>query len=61
MINEEGMLLIETIQVLESLNLTELLPVTVIGWYETRKQEGEIETNYTPAEQFIQEQARKLS
>jgi hypothetical protein len=51
-------MLIETIGILESCNLTELLPVNVLGWYDQRKIEAEDE--FSPAHQFIQDAARKL-
>lgn len=60
MLSEEGTLLIETIQIIESVNLTELLPLNALAWYEQRKLEGEVEMRATPAERFIKEQAQNI-
>lgn len=47
-------LLLETISVLESLNLTELLPAAAKAWYDQRKLDDEMEQERakTEAEKF---------
>lgn len=61
--NKEEMLeqmLIETVSILESCNLLELLPARVLGYYDQQKMDGLIQDDFTPAERLILEAARRI-